>query len=207
MTNYYLPLQPDTFYHVYNRGNNGDKLFYKEENYRYFLQKFGAYISGYADAYAYCLLSNHFHFLLKTKRVSEIAPELLTIPSGKKTLVTFSEIVSEGFRRFFMGYSKAIKKQEGRTGSLFEKNFKRKEIKTNQHLFRVINYIHRNAETHGLVTDFRIYPHSSYPSFLSVGQTKLKRDEVLELFGGRDEFIRFHLTNPVVHDREGLSME
>ncbi len=145
--------------------------------------------------------------MLKTLRLSEVKPALLEIVSGKKKLVTYAEIVSEEFRRFFLGYSKAIKKQEGRTGSLFEKNFKRKEIKTNQHLLWVVNYIHRNAETHGLVKDFRVYPHSSYQSVLSAGQTKLKRREVMELFGGRDEFIRFHLTNPICRDDEEFSME
>lgn len=60
-------LFPDTFYHIYNRGNNKEKIFYKDSNYIFFLQKFDSYLSPYLDLYSYCLLPNHFHLLIKTK--------------------------------------------------------------------------------------------------------------------------------------------
>ena len=206
MTNYFLPLQPDAFYHIYNRGNNGERIFFKEENYRYFLRKFDHYLTLYVDVYAYCLLPNHFHFLIKMKSSAEIEEHQLQLQTGKKILLDYSAIVSEEFRRLFLCYAKAIKVQEGRTGSLFEKNFKRKEINNNNHLLWVINYIHRNPETHGFVPDFRMYRHSSNYSLLSDAPTKLSREKMLEIFGGREEFIRFHLTNPVIADK-GLLME
>jgi hypothetical protein len=121
-------------------------------------------------------------------------------------LADYASITSEEFRRFFLCYAKSIKIQEGRTGSLFEKNFKRKAVSSQEHLLWLVNYIHRNAETHGYTPDFQNYPHSSYRSILSTAPTKLKRDELLTLFGGKEEFIRFHQTNTVVQD-EGLLME
>jgi len=72
MRNYYEPLLPERTYHVYNRGVNGDKLFHYAENYRYFLQKLAEYIGEYVDMYAYCLLGNHFHLLLKVKNTEII---------------------------------------------------------------------------------------------------------------------------------------
>ena len=133
MTNYFLPLQYDTFYHVYNRGNNGEKIFFNEENYRYFLRKFGIYLTPYIEVYAYCLLPNHFHFLIKTKRKDEMEEPFMQIQTGRKLLLDYTQIASEIFRRFFLSYAKSIKLQEGRTGSLFEKNFNSK----NQKIFKL----------------------------------------------------------------------
>lgn len=101
MTNYFLPLQYDTFYHVYNRGNNGEKIFFNEENYRYFLRKFGIYLTPYIEVYAYCLLPNHFHFLIKTKRKDEMEEPFMQIQTGRKLLLDYTRILSEIFRRFF----------------------------------------------------------------------------------------------------------
>jgi putative transposase len=175
VTDLYQPILTGTFYHIYNRGNNGENLFYREENYFYFLHRFDQYLSPYIDVYAYCLLPNHFHFLIKTKERNEIAEHLLCHQKGLKKLEDAPTIISEEFRRFFLSYAKSIKIQEGRTGSLFEKNFKRKMIADDKHLLWAINYIHRNPETHGITNNFSDYRHSSYQSILSNGQTKLKR--------------------------------
>lgn len=67
-----VPLEPGRFYHVYTRGNNRENLFFEEKNYDYFLQLYKKYISPFADTYAYCLLRNHFHFLIKVKEVATV---------------------------------------------------------------------------------------------------------------------------------------
>lgn len=77
---YYPPMLAGQFYHVYNRGNNHENLFYSHENYRYFLEKWQQYLTDYVDTYAYCLLPNHFHFLIQVKDVEEYSPAGL---SGK----------------------------------------------------------------------------------------------------------------------------
>ena len=66
------PLDPDTYYHVYNRGINGTRLFTKTGNTDYFLAKYLKNILPIADTYAYVLMGNHFHFLIKTKSEAEI---------------------------------------------------------------------------------------------------------------------------------------
>lgn len=126
MTDYFQPLAEGGFYHLYNRGNNGENIFFQQRNYNYFLNKLNDYIGSYLNFYAYCLLPNHFHFLIQVKQLKEILPEHLHLSSGNKTLNNLETIISEQFRRFFLSYSKSIKIQEGRTGSLFEKKFKRK---------------------------------------------------------------------------------
>ncbi len=60
-------LQPSQYYHIYNRGNNRENIFVSEENYRYFLKLYAVHIEPVADTYAYCLLKNHFHVLVRIK--------------------------------------------------------------------------------------------------------------------------------------------
>lgn len=60
------------YYHIFNRGNNGINLFFENDNYRYFMQLYDRYIFPIADTYAWCLLKNHFHFLIRIKEVDEI---------------------------------------------------------------------------------------------------------------------------------------
>jgi len=65
------PLCYGQYYHIYNRGNNRENIFVEERNYRYFLKLYVKYIEPVADTYAYCLLRNHFHFLVRIKTVAE----------------------------------------------------------------------------------------------------------------------------------------
>jgi putative transposase len=79
-----------------------------------------------------------------------------------------------------------------RKGSLFVPNFKRKEITSYKYLTNVIHYIHSNPVHYGFVKDIYDWPHSSFHTFLSGKNTILKRDDVLQLYGGIDEFIGVH---------------
>lgn len=60
------------YYHIYNRGNNKENIFIEERNYVYFLQLLKIYILPVADVYAYCLLKNHFHLLVRIKEEDEL---------------------------------------------------------------------------------------------------------------------------------------
>ena len=182
-----LPIQPDTFYHVYNRGINGENIFKLAENYLYFLNKYSQYIPIVANTYAYCLLRNHFHLLIKTRSEDEIRKSF-----AWKEQVTSSTIISTQFSHFFNGYSQAINKSSARTGSLLETPFRRKEVTEESYLRRLVFYIHFNSQKHNLCRDFKKYLYSSYLSFTSDKNSKLQRDEVLEWFGGTGAFISFH---------------
>jgi putative transposase len=201
MTNLILPFEENQFYHVFNRGNNGGLLFFEERNYNYFLRKLDQYLSDYLCIYAYCLLPNHFHLLVSVKDFSQLPLEKRYIKKGAQLISKPHEIISERFRCFFLSYSKSIKQQEKRTGSLFEKNHKRLQIESESYLIALINYIHRNPETHQIIEDFKAYPYSSFQSMLSEKPTKLMRHDVVEWFGGKDHFIKYHNGNPVFKDR------
>lgn len=183
---FYPPLTPGSCYHIYNRGNNRENLFYKHENYLYFLRQYNYYLNDYLETFAYCLLPNHFHLLVRVKDPNHI-PSLSDLEC-----ISPAETVSDQFRKLFMSYAKAINKQENRTGSLFQKNFKRKLVENERYFTRLIYYIHANPQLHDIHPDFTNYPYSSYESLLSFKPTKLQRDETMAWFGDRDACRTFH---------------
>lgn len=182
-----FPLSPDTFYHIYNRGINGENIFKSSGNYTYFLNRYSQLISPIAHTYSYCLLKNHFHLLIRTKSEEEIKKNF----AWKKDHES-SSIISTQFSHFFNGYSQAINKSFNRKGGLFETPFRRKEVIEESYLRQIVFYIHFNPQKHNLCTDFKKYPHSSYLSITSDKYSKLLRNEVLEWFGGDNAFITFH---------------
>ena len=66
------PLEPDAFFHVFNRANGSELLFSSQENYQYFLKRYKHFIPSIAETYCYCLMPNHFHFLIKIKSEEEL---------------------------------------------------------------------------------------------------------------------------------------
>ena len=113
------PLESGMFYHIYNRGTNREDIFVQERNYRYFLQLYVKHIEPAAETYAYCLLKNHFHVLVRIKDAEAQNPKGLERPLG-----------SIAFSNFFNAYAKAINKAYGRTGSLFQHPFGRIPVLT-----------------------------------------------------------------------------
>jgi putative transposase len=183
------PLEPEKYYHIYNRGVNGQNIFFEERNYAFFLQKYAHYASPVVDTFAYCLLKNHFHLLIRVKSEDDIR----AILNGKKADKSISWHASNAFSSLFQSYSQAINKRFGRTGQLFEEPFHRIEVSTEDYFTRLVWYIHHNPQKHGFVSDFRDYAHSSYWSHLQGKPTKLQRQEVIDWFGDSNEYERFHV--------------
>ena len=179
------PLQYGQYYHIYNRGNNGEILFREERNYPYFLKLYAKHIEPVAATYAYCLMSNHFHLLVRIKTVEE---QDLT---GFENLSGLNP--SQQFANLFNAYTKAFNKAYQRTGSLFEKPFRRKLVDNDRYVTALIVYIHRNPQIHGFVTNFRNWPYSSYSALVSSEATRVQRDTVLDWFDNQRGFEKLHL--------------
>jgi REP element-mobilizing transposase RayT len=183
-------LQFSQYYHIYNRGNNGETLFREDRNYPYFLELYGRYIELVAETYAYCLMSNHFHLLVRIKSFGECEQ----VCQSLKDWQTYSHVYpSRAFANLFSTYTKAFNKSYQRTGSLFEKPFRRKLVDSDRYFAALVAYIHRNPQKHGFVADFRAWPHTSYRAILSDKPTRLQRDAVLGWFSGKHGFEEFHL--------------
>ena len=177
-------LDKDYIYHIYNRGINGETIFFNDENKKYFLHLIDKYLHNKCDVYAYCLMDNHFHILF--------------------TVTCENDIVTQGLSNMFNAYAKAFNKSNNRTGSLFEKHFKRIRITDEHYLRKLIVYIHLNPKHHFDI-DFTNFKYSSYKSFLTDRETKLKRNYVLELFGGKENFVFLHQQkNDILNDQLAL---
>jgi REP element-mobilizing transposase RayT len=171
------PLEHNTYYHIFNRGNNRENIFKEERNYAYFLKPYAHHIMPVADTFAYCLLPNHFHLLIRIKSVGEIEETLKV----SETIRVLSP--SQQFSNLFNAYTKAVNKAYQRTGSLFEHPFGRIPVASEPYFTQLITYIHQNSQRHGLIDDFRRWPYSSYRTLFSDKPTQLKRDIVVQWFG------------------------
>lgn len=184
-----IPLHYGHYYHIYNRGNNRGNVFVEERNYRHFLSLLDYHTTPMADIFAYCLMRNHFHLLVRVVTVAE-QEEAWMEAGNQKPFKPRNP--SQSFGNLFNAYTKAMNWAFNRTGSLFEKPFKRVEVTSDAYFTCLIAYIHRNPQKHGFVDDFRDWPFSSYNTHLSRKATRLKREQVLEWFEGVNEFTAFH---------------
>ena len=174
-----ITFEHNNFYHVYNSGNNSEDIFIEERNYTLFIELFKKYLLQVADIYAYCMLKNHFHLLLKIKEQQEIADEKIR----KKPHLAFSYM--------FNSYAKKYNKTYNHKGSLFREHLKKEKINEEDYLIQAVCYIHLNPVKHGF-TEKLEYQHSSYNAMISENKTLLKREEVLQFFGGIESFINYH---------------
>ena len=201
-----IPLQYGLYYHIYNRGNNRENVFIGERNYRYFLQLYLKYIEPIAWTFAYCLLRNHFHLLVRIKDLTGDPPEFST---DNDSLGHLSGLVtlpnpSRQFSHLFNAYTRTINHTYQRTGALFQRPFGRIPVTTDAYFARLIVYIHQNPQKHGFVEDFRDWPYSSYQTLLSDRPTHLQRETVLNWFDGPQSVAALHLSD--MRDAEILAL-
>lgn len=180
-------LSTDRFYHVFNRGINGGKIFSNEKNYLYFLTLLQKYLIPISNIYSFCLLPNHFHFLIQIK--SEI--DLKSSFNAKENFDCES-FISKQFSNFFNAYSQAYNKSTGRTGRLFEQPFRRIHIDSEDYLRKTILYIHLNPRKHSIEEDIYLYPFSSFQKILSNQDSFLSKSEVINWFDDIENFIYCH---------------
>ncbi|WP_319228728.1 hypothetical protein [Draconibacterium orientale] len=188
-------LEYGNFYHIYNRGINGCNLFRENENYEYFLHLYDKYISPVAETFAWVLMRNHFHFLIRIKTVKELNLQGFQNLEGLKG--TNRNGVNQQFANLFNAYTKAINKRYHRTGSLFEHPFRRIKVESDAHLKYFVYYIHHNPIHHGFCDHYLDYPWSSYLTIVSPKATKLSRAEVLKWFRDKSNFEKFHLQEEI----------
>ena len=186
-------MKPETFYHIYNRGNNKLPLFFTRENYLYFLRKVRKYLLLHIEVIAYCLMPNHFHLLVYAK------PDVI------------SKSFSNDLRVMLRSYTRAINNQEERTGSLFQQHTKIKPLEEvagshNMNLshsmtgggddnypFICFHYIHQNPMKAGLVSQMEDWEMSSFRDYAGLKNDSLCNKklayELLEVPESGDLFV------------------
>ena len=198
------PILHGNYYHIYNRGNNGIDVFLENENYNHFLRLYAKYIEPVAETYAWCLLKNHFHLLVRIKDKTEIDENELSYNTTEKPKTIDP---SRQFSHLFNAYTQAINKRHNRTGSLFETTFERKLVSSEKYFQQLIYYIHNNPVHHGFVKQMSLYPWSSYETVISDKPTKLRREEVVEIFGDVENFIFYHNQQQNINEIKDLIIE
>jgi putative transposase len=193
MANYTLqPLEHDRYFHIYNRGINSTELFKNPQDYEFFLKRYVEYIEPVAETFAWCLMGNHFHLLVKIlpeDKISFIKPkekDKRNYPLQKKYDPT------RQFSHLFDSYAKKFNYLYNRTGGLFETPFRRIMIEEDSYLKQLIFYIHSNPVKHGFVSKLSEYKWSSYSSIISDKSTHLQRERVIDWFNSKKDFIDYH---------------
>ena len=196
-----MQFETSHIYHIYNRGNNSQKIFFNKDNYLFFLKKIKTHINPFADILAWCLMPNHFHLMVYVYNL-EIKIEKQLNESKNKYGVTWGS-VSNNNRNFnqsiaimLRSYTSAINKQENRNGSLFQMTTKAICLTDNSEITPAwfdtnfgteinipdpeksypqvcFNYIHQNPVTGKLVQNLQDWEYSSYRDYAGIRKGKL----------------------------------
>lgn len=178
-----LNLEENHFYHIYNRGVNGNITFLEDENYLFFLSKTKQYLTPYFDIFAYCLMPNHFHFLV---RINFFEKNDQKFDSGLHSDLNFP---SKQIGKLISSYTQAYNKKHQRHGPLFESPFKRIKISDESYLKKLITYIHKNPQNIGF--DYNDYRYSSYQAIVSEKKSLVNK-ESLNWFDSLENFKYCH---------------
>ena len=164
-------LQTGNYYHVYNRGNDRQLIFFERENYIYFLRQLRHYlITNGVDIIAYCLMPNHYHLLvyLTTDRFSKL------------------------MQAFTLSYAKAINNRYQKVGSLFQGRFQAIHVDREEYLLHLTRYIHLNPVCANIVEKAEDWEFSSYQEYIDLRHGSLpKIDRVRSQFNSADTYRNF----------------
>ncbi|MBM3150826.1 MAG: transposase [Chloroflexi bacterium] len=151
---------PNQYYHIYNRGVNREPIFRADRNYYFLLQRFKENLpDNQVSAIAYCLMPNHYHFLLRQ--------------DGEIPISALMQAV-------FNSYTKAFNKAYARSGTLFEGPFRAVGVDTYEYLLHLCRYIHRNPLEAGLVNHPANWVFSNYLEWIGKRQGSLVEHEFVQ---------------------------
>ncbi|MFH0804077.1 MAG: transposase [Candidatus Zambryskibacteria bacterium] len=168
----YKEFAPDSYYHVFNRGNAKMDIFLDQEDYKFFLWRLKENLfpskaeknrrapsanlpkeryvrkllpPNSFSLVCYCLMPNHFHLLIRQNSKIKISELMLRVCGS---------------------YAKYFNKKYDRVGSLFQDQFKATLINKNNYLLWLSTYIHKNPQKGGLVNKLEDWKWSSYLDYI-----------------------------------------
>ena len=164
-------LSAGEYYHLYNRGNNRQTIFFERENYLYFLRQFRYFVATEtADVVAYCLMPNHYHVLVYLRE----------------------DTLSKSMQRFTMSYTNAMNRRYKRCGALFQGRFNTIHVDSDAYLIKLTRYIHLNPVKAGLVKRPEDWEFLSYCDYVDVRQGMLPQmDYMLKQVGSVEAYRQF----------------
>ncbi|OGU55203.1 MAG: hypothetical protein A2V66_00610 [Ignavibacteria bacterium RBG_13_36_8] len=165
------PPYNENYYHVYNRGNNKEDIFFTDNHYKFFLQRVFEIFEEYQlKLVCYCLMPNHYHLIV---------------------YVTEEHTLAKAMQRIANSYTKAINTSLGKSGHLFEGRYKSKLIPDNNYLLHLSRYIHLNPVRSGFVRKPEEWYYSSYSDYVEGKQSLLSKTIILDQFKGCAAYKKF----------------
>ena len=157
------------WHHVMNRGANHQATFLTANDRLAFLALLGEVVDKFGiEVHAYCLMTNHFHVLIRT----------------------LEPVLDTAMQRLIGGYTRHFNDRHERDGALFRGRYCSILVETERYLAALTRYIHRNP-TSICGPKFPAYPWSSYPAYRGdrVVEPWLSTAFTLEICGGVDRYL------------------
>jgi putative transposase len=184
----YDKLLPNKVYHIINRGINGEDLFVNPKDYEIFIKKLIQFTEPVAVVYAYCLMPNHFHILLKIKPL-KLLPNRIKINGNDEDL---PKKIMQPFSNFFNSYTRIFNLKYGRKDKLFSLPFKRIEIDKEGYFKYLIFYIHRNPVHHKFIYRLQEWEYSSYWDYINKEKYWFNTKAFEKYFDSKNDFKEKH---------------
>lgn len=158
----------NAFYHVFNRGVNKQQVFFDESDYLFFLKKLWELKTKKSfdhSIYAYCLMPNHFHISIQTRKIpiSKIMASLST------------------------SYSLYFNHKHERVGPVFQNRFKSILVENDSYFRKLGQYIYLNPVRAGLVQDPMEYQFSSIREAVGRESLRFLDSDIVRLVGETDQ--------------------
>lgn len=200
---YRANFEENLFYHIYNRSINKESIFREDKDCELFLRKCKKLILPFFEIEAYCLMPNHFHFLVRVKPLTKEIREKIKYQGTSASMkfqkgeATYNEFLIDQFKRLFQSFATIYNMEKNRNGSVFQKSFKRILIKNEIKWSHMLAYIHHNPIHHKFKKRYEDWRFSSYLTFLSNSPTLVAREQVLlrfdeDLEKAKTAFIEHH---------------
>lgn len=190
-----IPFVNDEYYHIFNRGVAKMPIFNNARDYNRFIKSMLYYqtegpkprfslfspkntilnSNKITNIICYCLMPNHFHFLLQQKK---------------------SNGITEFISKLSNSYTKYFNTKNRRVGPLFQGEFKAVHIETNEQLIHVSRYIHLNPLVGYVVKNLEEYHWSSYLEYVNNGNSICTKEIILGQFKSQNDYKQF------IHDQE-----
>ena len=198
-----IPLRPEQILHIYNHAAGNENLFERDADYIYFLDKLKKHLLPVSEVFVYCLMPNHFHLVIRfreTSLVKEFFRQRIKSKLSMEQLIQQKEDflgkqLSQVCSNFFNTYAKHYNFVKSRTGTLFKRTFRRKEVDDMDYLRTLICYIHQNPAASGFTESILSWKFSSYRALVGLQPTLLSREYVINLFDDLENFKYCHAKN------------
>jgi putative transposase len=176
---------PGLVYHVIARGNHREQIFLCPRDYAAYLRRIASYARDYEIViYAYCLMPNHVHLLIRV---------------GGTPIWKFMQGLQQSYTQYFNLAYRTV-------GHLFQGRYRAITCDTDEYLASLLRYIHLNPVRAGLASRPERHPYNSHRIYLSARPTTLVDPRpILEVLGGPAAYHRLVQDDAPRNDRSEMS--